>query len=232
VRMYSIEDPTNSAHSPGAGGIPGTNGFSVKMSSSQSSTTMSLGKPKRLQGLVIGATAINTRLNLPPFLTQPVETQNPSKGELSHGVVEKDVHEGVQAGGCTVVLPVEKFSSSGQLCLNSMCQPRGQLQLDSLKQLLNRSGRLSVALIDADPQTPGARIYSERFGSMYEVYRRIGYEHGRRVPVIELTRQVSTQRRSLVSMIVSNLTAEGVSHAARHSVRAYSRSTKNLRYAL
>ncbi len=32
-------------------------------------------------------------LDLPPFLTQPVKTQNPSKGELSHGIVEKDVHE-------------------------------------------------------------------------------------------------------------------------------------------
>ena len=37
-------------------------------------------------------------LDLPPFLTQPVKAQNPSKGELSHGVVEKDVHEGVQVG--------------------------------------------------------------------------------------------------------------------------------------
>src|SRR3977135_779422 len=38
------------------------------------------------------------RLDLSPFLTQPVKAQNPSKGELSHGVVEKDVHERVQAG--------------------------------------------------------------------------------------------------------------------------------------
>lgn len=37
-------------------------------------------------------------MDLPPFLTQPVNTQDPSKGKLSHGVVEKDVHEGVQAG--------------------------------------------------------------------------------------------------------------------------------------
>ena len=37
-------------------------------------------------------------LDLPPFLTQPVKTQNPSKGELSHGIVEKDVHQRVQAG--------------------------------------------------------------------------------------------------------------------------------------
>src|SRR5579883_2003592 len=31
-------------------------------------------------------------------LRQPVKTQNPSKGKLSHGLVEKDVHQGVQAG--------------------------------------------------------------------------------------------------------------------------------------
>src|SRR6266852_8824417 len=40
----------------------------------------------------------NPWVDLPPFLTQPVKTQNPFKGELSHGIVEKDVHEGVQAG--------------------------------------------------------------------------------------------------------------------------------------
>jgi hypothetical protein len=42
---------------------------------------------------------VRSRMDLSPFLTQPVKTQNPSKGELSHGVVEKDVHAGVQAGG-------------------------------------------------------------------------------------------------------------------------------------
>src|ERR1017187_6833445 len=41
---------------------------------------------------------LNGTVDLPPFLTQGVKTQNPFKGELSHGIVEKDVHEGVQAG--------------------------------------------------------------------------------------------------------------------------------------
>src|SRR5450432_4079009 len=38
-------------------------------------------------------------LDLSPFLRQAVKTQNPFKGELSHGIVEKDFHQGVQAGG-------------------------------------------------------------------------------------------------------------------------------------
>jgi hypothetical protein len=41
---------------------------------------------------------LKASVDLPLFLTQPVKTQNPFKGELSHGVVEKDVHQGVQAG--------------------------------------------------------------------------------------------------------------------------------------
>src|ERR1019366_427372 len=42
--------------------------------------------------------ADKSSLDLSPFLTQPVKTQNPFKGELSHGIVEEDVQQGVQAG--------------------------------------------------------------------------------------------------------------------------------------
>ena len=38
-------------------------------------------------------------MDLFPFLTQAVKSQNPFKGELSHGIVEKGVQRGVQAGG-------------------------------------------------------------------------------------------------------------------------------------
>lgn len=37
-------------------------------------------------------------LDLSPFLTQTVKTQNPLNGELSHGSVTQAVHQGVQAG--------------------------------------------------------------------------------------------------------------------------------------
>src|SRR5579871_3576939 len=47
---------------------------------------------------VAGIRDCSDTLDLSPFLTQAVKTQNPFKGELSHGVVEKDVHQGVQAG--------------------------------------------------------------------------------------------------------------------------------------
>ena len=37
-------------------------------------------------------------MDLSPFLTQTVKTQFSANGELSHGSVTQDVHEGVQAG--------------------------------------------------------------------------------------------------------------------------------------
>lgn len=56
---------------------------------------------------------------------------------------------------------------------------------------------------------PHSRIYSLRFGSMYGAYERIGYEHGRRAPVIELSQRLRAFRRQLLSTIVSDLIAEG-----------------------
>jgi len=35
------------------------------------------------------------RVDLSPFLRQPVKTQNPMNGELSHGIVTQEVHQGV-----------------------------------------------------------------------------------------------------------------------------------------
>jgi group II intron reverse transcriptase/maturase len=38
------------------------------------------------------------QLDLPPKMRQPVKTQNPLNGGLSHGIVSQAVHQGVQAG--------------------------------------------------------------------------------------------------------------------------------------
>ena len=46
---------------------------------------------------------------------------------------------------CNVVLPVEKFSPNGQLCLNCLCQPRGQAHVASLLREIKRF--VSVALV-------------------------------------------------------------------------------------
>lgn len=48
--------------------------------------------------------------------------------------------------------------------------------LDGARQLLERAGRLTRDLITNEPSLPNACVYSQRFGGMAEVYRRVGFE--------------------------------------------------------
>jgi DNA invertase Pin-like site-specific DNA recombinase len=48
--------------------------------------------------------------------------------------------------------------------------------LSRLKSLLAKEGRLSEEIIDSTLGVPSIRVYSERFGSLRNAYRRIGYE--------------------------------------------------------
>jgi DNA invertase Pin-like site-specific DNA recombinase len=81
--------------------------------------------------------------------------------------------------------------------------------LIALKKLLERTGHLSVYVIDQDPQTPSSHMYSDRFGSMFEAYRRIGYDHGRTIPVIELAGYTRKQRDTLIVNATEELTKRG-----------------------
>lgn len=49
-------------------------------------------QPHRPNEVVQELEALRQGMDLPPFLTQPVKTQNPFKGELSHGFVAQVVH--------------------------------------------------------------------------------------------------------------------------------------------
>lgn len=81
--------------------------------------------------------------------------------------------------------------------------------LQLLQGLLARTGKLSIAIIDGDNETPNSRLYSSRFGTIFEAYRRIGYDHGRPIPVIELALELRRFRRKLLSSMADELRAEG-----------------------
>jgi DNA invertase Pin-like site-specific DNA recombinase len=107
------------------------------------------------------------------------------------------------------IVDLETFRQAQDVAATRNRRYSDQDLLDSLKRLLHRVGALSVTLIDRDPQMPRSRLYHQRFGSMYEAYRRIGYEHGRRIPVIDLTRKVRAYRRDMLNTIVDELIATG-----------------------
>jgi hypothetical protein len=109
------------------------------------------------------------------------------------------------------IVDIDTFRHAQQIAASRNPRYSNQYLLDALKSLLDRAGKVSVALIDGDPRMPHSRIYHSRFGSLYEAYRQIGYEHGRRVPIIELSRRVRAYARSLLDTILNELIVEGAS---------------------
>ena len=109
------------------------------------------------------------------------------------------------------IIDVDTFQRAQEVAASRYLRYTDEYMLDSLKGLLDRTGKVSVVLIDEDPKVPHSRTYTSRFGSLYESYRRIGYQHGRRIPVIELSQRVRAYRRKLLGTIVDELIAEGAS---------------------
>jgi hypothetical protein len=96
--------------------------------------------------------------------------------------------------------------------------------LERLKPLLAQHGRLSIKLIERSRCCPGATTYHTRFGSMLNVYRRLGYTTPERCAHV-----TSRQRALLVrSSIISNLMA--AFPAAIQVVRKSGRCRPLLRY--
>ncbi len=58
--------------------------------------------------------------------------------------------------------------------------------LEALRDLLARTGYLSANLIDETPRVPCASTYQARFGSLIEVYRRVGYDMNQDARVMSL----------------------------------------------
>ena len=107
------------------------------------------------------------------------------------------------------IIDVDTFRRAETITATRAQRYTDQDLLDRLKDLLDRAGKLSVAIIDQDRKTPNSRIYSTRFGSICEAYQRVGYDHGRSTSVIALGDKMRVCRCELLNMIVADLSSEG-----------------------
>ena len=76
-----------------------------------------------------------------------------------------------------------------------------------LRTLLAKHGRLSYDLIDAEPGMPSAQTYHKRFGSMIELYRRVGWSTDRRYRQIASRPEARAYRSALEDAITSKIAA-------------------------
>jgi DNA invertase Pin-like site-specific DNA recombinase len=77
--------------------------------------------------------------------------------------------------------------------------------LDSLRQLLARCGRLSLALIKNSSETPSPSTYRHRFGSLRRAYELIGYGKPSDFGPIDIRRRTQGIREELLQHIQSLL---------------------------
>jgi DNA invertase Pin-like site-specific DNA recombinase len=73
--------------------------------------------------------------------------------------------------------------------------------LTALRSLLARKGRLSMPIIEADPETPSCSTYRYRFGSMGRAYELVGYGKPGDFGSMEVRRRTQALREQLVLAI-------------------------------
>jgi hypothetical protein len=143
--LYQVEYPMDQ---------PAFAAYLKRVTSGSSRSELSIGDPSLIPADVV--VRLENGLDLPPFLTQPVKTQNPLNGELSHGIVTQAVHQGVQAGRCTAA-GSRRFTSRSGPWVGSQPQRVGSLAArvsTSARQRISGSG--TAALVRGPSRRAGA----------------------------------------------------------------------------
>lgn len=83
--------------------------------------------------------------------------------------------------------------------------------LDSLRVLQERTGRLSVKLINDCADMPCLSLYQERFGGLMEAYRRIDYKCPAVSSSTEVGKQIRSRRREYGKVLIEELRSTGAS---------------------
>ena len=83
--------------------------------------------------------------------------------------------------------------------------------LDRLRQLLRNHGKLSERLLRASLEMPCCQVYTARFGSLAEAYRRVGYKPYRNLSWVERDRALAPIRRQFIAQVADTLKSSGAS---------------------
>jgi DNA invertase Pin-like site-specific DNA recombinase len=81
--------------------------------------------------------------------------------------------------------------------------------LEKLRGLLQQHGRISGVLIDEAEGLPSSSAFSNRFGSLVNAYRLIGYDPGIDFAFIEENRRLRKRHPDIVASVIQQITARG-----------------------
>ena len=77
--------------------------------------------------------------------------------------------------------------------------------LEKLRALLTQHGYLTTELIDESSETPNAPTYCERFGSLRDAYRLIGYQPCKDYHHFEIKRRLNQINQKLIGVIIRQI---------------------------
>jgi DNA invertase Pin-like site-specific DNA recombinase len=81
--------------------------------------------------------------------------------------------------------------------------------LELLKRLLSQTGELSTAVIDNTLGMPCTRLYHDRFGSLLEAYRRIGYSPSQDFSYLRVNVALQVDHEERITRLIADLESAG-----------------------
>jgi hypothetical protein len=109
----------------------------------------------------------------------------------------------LRPGAFEPIIDLVTFAEAQKVIGKHRCQRPDQELLDDLRRLLAFEGRLSFTVIknSSDVMAPGT--YSDRFGSLRNAYRLIGYSHSDRLGGADTRRRTMALREEFISQIAA-----------------------------
>ncbi|WP_170207601.1 recombinase family protein [Luteibacter pinisoli] len=112
-------------------------------------------------------------------------------------------------GAIRPIIPRALFDAAHEAHKGRQTRMDDEAILRRARLLLEREGRLSTPLIDAEPGMPASQVCGRRFGGLTNMYRNLGYVQQRNAGCADARRAISTWRRSVTAFLADWLDENG-----------------------
>jgi DNA invertase Pin-like site-specific DNA recombinase len=155
-----------------------------------------------------------TRMCIRHILTNPkyigVSVYNRTSFKLHKNKIRNPRNEWIwRAGAFEAIVSERRFEQARIIATSRVRSVSTQHLLDSLRVLIKREGRLSERLIESTKGMPSANTYTNRFGSLRNAYKLVGWEAAVQQRFIDLNATVADHRSKLITKILGDLSSSG-----------------------
>jgi DNA invertase Pin-like site-specific DNA recombinase len=153
-----------------------------------------------------------TRMCIRHILTNPkyigVSVYNRTSFKLHKNKIRNPRNEWIwRAGAFEAIVSERRFEQARIIATSRVRSVSTQHLLDSLRVLIKREGRLSERLIESTKGMPSANTYTNRFGSLRNAYKLVGWEAAVQQRFIDLNATVADHRSKLITKILGDLSS-------------------------